>query len=82
MSNSPAVTHRIAENRSINQFILPHFKIKLQTYILQWQAIRKTEVHNQQNNTSQKYTMKQKKRKLADRKTRQRAARGIGCEIN
>jgi len=27
--------------RSINQFILPHFKIKLQTYIMQWQATRK-----------------------------------------
>jgi len=26
--------------------------------------------------------MKEKKRKLADIKTRQRAARGIGCEIN
>jgi len=27
-----------------HKFILPHFKIKLQTYIMQWQATRKTEV--------------------------------------
>jgi len=27
-----------------HQFILPHFKIKLQTYIMQWQATRKTVV--------------------------------------
>jgi len=48
---------------SINQFISPHFKIKLQTYIMQWQTTIKTAAYNQQNNTSQKYTMKQKKKR-------------------
>ena len=51
---------------------------------MQWQTTIKTAAYNQQNNTSQKYTIKQKekKRKLADTKTRQRATRGIGYEIN
>jgi len=42
-----------------------------------WPIINKTILHRN-------YTMKQKqkKRELADRKPRQRAARGIGYEIN
>jgi len=40
-----------------------------------WPIINRTILHRN-------YTMKQKKRKLADRKTRQRATRGIGYEIN
>jgi len=29
-------------HHQFHQFILPHFKIKLQIYIMQWQATRKT----------------------------------------
>ena len=69
---------------------LPYFHNKLQTHIMQWQATRKTQsstswrpiINSSKYSTSQKYTMKQKKKRTNRQKTRQRATRGIGCEIN